>query len=155
MLALIGEALRQAAAEPLDGPVGIIAVIAVVLAGEQHVPAMVDVVVPLRRVQARRAALVARQPARLVGLVLEDEMDLAAGQGGAHALGDLGDDVRPAVVEDGVHGVEAQAVEVEFLEPVERVVDEEVAHRSRRSAPSKLMPAPQGVWCRSVKKVLA
>ena len=146
-VALIGEALRQAAAEPLDGPVGVIAVIAVVLAGQQHVPAMVHVVVPLRRVQARRAALVARQPACLVGAVLKDEMHVAAGQGGAHALGDLGDDVRPAVVEDGVHGIEAQAVEVELLEPVERVVDEEVAHRRAfgaieidAGAPGRLMP---------------
>ena len=32
------------------------------------------------------------------------------------------------IVEDGVDGVEAQAVEVVFLEPVQRVLDEEVAH---------------------------
>ena len=33
-----------------------------------------------------------------------------------------------------MHGVEAQAVEVIFLEPVQRVVDEEVAHRPRLGA---------------------
>ena len=82
-------------------------------------------------------------------------MDLAAGQRRPGALGDLGDDVLFAVVEDRMDGIEAQAVEVIFLEPVERVVDEEVAHRPARRAPSKLRPAPQGVWCRSVKNDLA
>ena len=35
---------------------------------------------------------------------------------------------QPFVVVDRVHGVEAQAVEAIFVEPVERVVEEEVAH---------------------------
>ena len=33
-------------------------------------------------------------------------------------------------------------------------MDEEVAHRPRRRGPSKLRPAPQGVWWRSVKNDL-
>ena len=93
-----------------------------------------DVVVPLRGVERRLFRAVAREPARRVGLVLENEMDLAAGQRGAGVLGDLGDDGALAVVEDRVHGVEAQAVEVILLEPIERVVDEEVAHRPRLGA---------------------
>ena len=51
---------------------------------------------------------------------------------------------------DRVHGVEAQAVEAVLLQPVERVVDEEVAHRgcSRKS-----IAAPHGVLKSSVKKL--
>ncbi len=39
-------------------------------------------------------------------------------------------DVLAAVVDDGVNRIESQPVEVEFLEPVQRVVDVEVAHRA-------------------------
>jgi hypothetical protein len=51
-------------------------------------------------------------------------MDLPAGQRRPSARGDLGDDVLLAVVEDRMDGA---------------------------SGPSKLRPAPQGVWWRSVK----
>ena len=67
------------------------------------------------------------------------------------ARADLGDDVRRRVVADRVHRVQAQAVEVELLDPVERVVDEEVAHRARLCSPSKLIAAPHGVWCAGLK----
>ena len=32
------------------------------------------------------------------------------------------------VIDDGVHGVDAQAVDVELVDPLQRVVDEEPAH---------------------------
>src|SRR6185312_4065154 len=48
----------------------------------------------------------------------------------ARGAGDLGEDVRLARVEDGVHRVESEAVEMIFLQPVERVVDEKVAYRA-------------------------
>src|SRR5690606_23300858 len=54
---------------------------------------------------------------------------------------------------DGVHGVEAQAVEVIFLEPIERVVNEEVAHQLaplaieiKRSAPGRVVPLIEEGW---------
>src|SRR5262249_18652341 len=54
-------------------------------------------------------------------------------------------DVRATVVADGVHGIEAQSVDTELLDPVERVVDEEVAHDSR-PRPIDIDPgAPQGL----------
>ena len=72
---------------------------------------------------------VARQVARLVLVVLQDEMDQAFAAGaGTHGRAQRLDDVGLRVVADGVDGVEAQAVEMELLQPVERVVDEEVAH---------------------------
>ena len=48
---------------------------------------------------------------------------------GVHGLRQLGQDVRLGGVLDGVDGVEAQPVEAVLLEPVEGIVDEEVAHR--------------------------
>ena len=59
--------------------------------------------------------------------------------------------MRLAAVDDRVHGVEAQAVEVVLLEPVERVVDEEVAHRARlsevdRGAPGRVLRPVKKLW---------
>src|SRR5258708_19311257 len=69
---------------------------------------------------------------RLVPVVLEHEMDRAlAREPRAHRLGDLAQDVALAVVADGVDGVEAQPVEMKLLEPVERILDVEIAHRPR------------------------
>ena len=95
---------------------------------------MMEVVVPLRRMEPRAPVRLAREPARLIRFVLEHEMDLPAGQRRPSALGDLGDDVLLAIVEDRMDGVEPEAVEVIFLEPVQRVVDEEVPHRPRSRA---------------------
>jgi hypothetical protein len=53
---------------------------------------------------------------------------------GAHRLGDLLEDVRRGGVQDGVHRVEAQAVQVKFLEPVEGVVHVEAADGGGRVA---------------------
>ena len=65
----------------------------------------------------------------------------------AHFFRQLDENVRPRIVDDRVHRVEAQPVEMKFLEPVERVVDEEIAHRTRvwtveidRGAPVGMMP---------------
>ncbi len=49
---------------------------------------------------------------------------------------------QPSGVADGVDGVEAQAVEAEFIEPVERVVDEEIADLGRRDIDRR---TPRGV----------
>ena len=40
----------------------------------------------------------------------------------ANALRELLENVHRAVIEDGVHGIEPQAIEVVFAEPVERIV---------------------------------
>ena len=55
---------------------------------------------------------------------------MPVGRSGAHPLGKLLQQVLRAVVEDGMHRVQPQAVEVELLDPVEGVVDHEFAHRA-------------------------
>src|SRR6185437_10829267 len=47
----------------------------------------------------------------------------------AHTLGELDQDMARAFVDDGMHGVEAQPIEMEFLKPVECVFDIEIADR--------------------------
>ena len=114
---------------------------------------MVDVVVPLRVVVDRPPARVALEQVRLVAVVLEHQMDVPLGRDRAPDRGrDLLQDVLLAAVDDRVDGVEAQAVEAELLEPVERVVD------ARSRAPRgrlKLIAAPQGVCSSGSKKLSA
>jgi hypothetical protein len=62
--------------------------------------------------------------------------------------GDVFEDVARRWVDDGVHGVEAQAVEVILLEPVERVVDEKLPHR----VTAKLIAGPRACGaCRKLR----
>src|SRR6185437_9712970 len=138
-LSLIDEALRQGAPEAGNGIGGIVAVIAVGLAGEGDMHRVVEVVVPLRIVGKRRSASAALEITGLVLVVLEDQVDVRAADRSPHFLRQLGEKMRRAFVLDRVHGVEAQAVGVVFLEPIERVVDEEPPRDSAeidRLAPS-------------------
>jgi hypothetical protein len=67
--------------------------------------------------------------ARLVGIVFQDQVDVTLWPNrGADALGQLDQDMRAGVVYDGMHCIEAQAIEVILFQPVERVMDEKLAH---------------------------
>ena len=93
----------------------------------------VHVVVPLRVAEQRPVLRIAWQTARIVQVVFENQVQgPGAARPFAHRAGQLVDEMRRAAVVHRVHSVEAQAVEVELLDPVQRVVDEEVAHRAAR-----------------------
>jgi hypothetical protein len=86
-----------------------VAVVALLLAGEQHVERVVEVVRPLRVLA--EAALVRRaQRARVVAVRLGDHE--RRGPLGVDPVRELHEQVARAVVDDGVHGVQAKAVEV-------------------------------------------
>ncbi len=74
-LALVGEARGEGTAEVAQRVVGVVLVVAGVLAGQEDVQRVVEIVVPLRRVGLRRAADVARETMGLVVVVLEHEVD--------------------------------------------------------------------------------
>ena len=91
---------------------------------------MVEVVVPFGGVEPRPPLGVALVQAGDVAVVLGGQVDVAAGEGGCAPLARAPPGCRLSDwIGDLVDGVEAQAVEAILLEPVERVVDEEVAHR--------------------------
>ena len=99
--------------------------------------AVMRVVVPLCVVGLR----VVRAPEQVRGVVeiLEQQVHRPVGAGsGAHCVGDVAQDVRFARVVDRVHCVEAQTVEVILLQPIKRIVDQEVAHLVPLSGPSKI-----------------
>ena len=109
---------------------GVILVVAAEVSVRQNPQGMVDVVVPLRRVDVG-CAFFAHQQLRLIGVVLQDQVDRAVGDALAHLGRDLPKNVRFAVIQNRVHRIQPQAVEVELFEPVECIVHEEVAdHRS-------------------------
>ena len=139
-LALIGETGGEGAPELLDRALGVIAVISPRLAGQQNMQRVMQIVIPLRRI-------IAREPPRLVAVVFEDQMNGAARDMPANRLRQFGQDIGRALIENGVHGVKTQPVEVKFLEPVEGVVHDEIAHRRRarpviidRRAPGRVVP---------------
>src|SRR5215213_5034186 len=143
--ALVGEAIRETAAQQRMWALRIIDVIAVRFTRRDDVQTMMDVVVPLRVECVARAGL--PQETCLIRVVLEDEMNRAlAARPIAHRTRELGENVRIAVIVNGMHRIESQAVEMVFLQPVECVVDEEIPYRAAagpieidRGAPRRLM----------------
>src|SRR5947209_12677264 len=88
------------------------------------------VVVP-EAVESVAAALKRSDEARLLRLVLGDDERRSARRRRAHLARERSDDVVAGIVVDALRRVEAQAVEVELLDPVARVRDEELAHGPR------------------------
>ena len=143
-LALEREALGEASAEMRQRRL-VVAVVAAALAGQEHVQRVVHVVVPLGLVE-RAPAVRPSEVARLVGAVLQHQVHAAlAGGPVGHRAGQLLQEVTGRLVHDRVDRVEAQAVEVVLLDPVERVVDHERAHHLR-AGPVVVDPvAPRGL----------
>ncbi len=120
-------------------------VVALRLAGEQHVQGVVDVVGPLPAQPEAGAATVGdresaltrarfartrRDGGRVVAVGLGDDDDVATRLlGGEFQCGrELFEDVDGRVVGERVDGVKAERVDVELGEPHERVLDDEAAH---------------------------
>jgi hypothetical protein len=142
-IALVGEALGEAAREHPRGALRVVGVVAVALAGDEHVRRVVPVVVPLRG-RVRGAGAI--EEMRRVAVVLEHEVDVAVvARARGDGARDLGHDVRRGIVGDGVDRIHAQPVEVELLDPVERVVDEEGAHVLRALAVEVDRRTPRGL----------
>ncbi len=128
-LALIGEAGREHAGNVPNRRAGVVLVIAFAFAGQQHVPGVVVVVVPLRAVLALRRVGARIEQARAVVVVFQHEVERPAGSGGklADRAAELLQDRRPAGLDNGLHRVEAEPVEAIVLQPMQRVADGEAA----------------------------
>ena len=78
-------------------------------------------------VETLRKAMLAADKAKLESLVadqlsyghsggtIQDKMDFAVGNSPSHGLGDFGDNVRGAVIDDRVHGIEPETIESKFF----------------------------------------
>ncbi len=129
-IALIGEAFGQSARDQrrrfLVRVLPEIDVISIPLAGQQGMPAMMGVVIPLcGEVFRRDAVFGAFEPAHLVFVVLNDEMDDAIRLSGADRMGDFGQDMLGRSIVNRVDCVQPQAVEIKLFHPVYCVIHKE------------------------------
>src|SRR5207248_6420611 len=95
------------------------AVVAVLLAGEQRVQRVVEVVAPLR-VEAEAEVSRGGDDARVVEIALRDRPDAAPELAGAlaYGAGEVLQEWLGGVIDDGVHGVDAQRIDVELVDPL-------------------------------------
>src|SRR6266545_1113150 len=120
------------------------------LAGQEHMPGMVVVVVPLRSKPAVRRILASIENAGAIIIILKNEMNLASGFSGelAHGLAEFVKKRGPARLDHGVHGVEAQAIQAVMMQPMQGVVDRKPAHLRHavvdRTAPWRLRRREEG-----------
>src|SRR5712671_5898987 len=157
-LPLVGQALGEHAAEMLRRLGRVISVVTRRVAGHQDVQDVVEIVIPLR-VVTRAATVCPPQVAGLIAVVFEDQMNFAIGDAAPDGLADFADDIGLALVENRVDGIEAQPVEMELLQPIERIAYEEIAHwpvmrpgKIDRGAPWRLVAADKEIWsdCRQI-----
>ena len=110
----------------IGGAAAIVGVEAVVVAGHQATDLVVEVVGPGAGV-APSAVRPRPREDRVVAVILGDQHHVVPGPG-ADALGELLEERMGRLVDNGVRGIEPQPVDVILVDPVEGVVDEEVAH---------------------------
>jgi hypothetical protein len=122
---------------------GEVAVVALVVAG-QHAPHLVVEVVGPDAVEAPAALGLRAHHVGQVAVVLGDQVHGPPRERFADPGGQLGEDVAAALVVDGVGGVQAHPVEVVLVQPVEGVLDEEVAYRGALVAVEVHRLAPGG-----------
>src|SRR5712671_4727688 len=151
-LPLVGQSLGEHAAEMLCRLGRVVSVVARRVAGHEDVQDVVEIVVPLR-VVAGAATVCPSQVAGLIAVVFEDQMNFAIGDAAPDGLAGFADDIGLALVENRVDGIEAQPVEMELLQPIERIAYEKIAYRSvvrpreiDRGAPRRLVAAGKEIW---------
>ena len=131
-LALVREAFGQRATEAVHWRVGIVDVIAFGLPSHDDVRRVMQVIVPLGRSGLGSAIGIAPQKTGLIQLVFEHYVDCPASTGAiTQRRANLVHDVDFRVIANRVDGVHAQAVEAVLLNPVQRVVNEKIAHSAR------------------------
>ena len=92
---------------------------------------MMDIIVPLRGIVQRLAVRAAGEPSRLVIKILQDQVHVPVPGLGVDAFGQFVQHMLRAVVDDGVDSVKPQPVQMELLDPIEGILDNELAYRLR------------------------
>src|SRR5690349_13421526 len=129
LLTLKGKAFGQGPSE-LGNGLAVVAIIARGLPGADDVEAVMQVIIPLSRISEWPAVCAPYQPIRVVVFIFQDEMNVALGIGPATAHREFLEKILWTLVDDAVHGIEAQPVELELLEPIESILDDELTDRA-------------------------
>ena len=107
----------------------VVLVVAVVFAGQQNMPGVVIVIIPLCPVFSSRRIRFRVEQACTIIIVFQHEMNHAAGLSGkaADRRADLKQDRRLSRLDDRMDCVEPQTVEAIMLDPMQRILDREGA----------------------------
>ena len=103
---------------------------------------MMKIIVPFAVEECRSTGIVARMQMSDVSVVLGRQVNRAVETEVSDGPGDLLEDRFIGLVVDLIDGIEPQPIEAVFVEPVERVLDEELPDGRRSNA----IAAPHGVW---------
>src|SRR5271156_2206589 len=128
-LALISEPLGQTAAQVVERTFGVVRVVSILLARDQYVHRMMNIVIPLRRICSRLAALLyPLQVSWLVAIVLEDEVNMSIRRNRTpNRIGQLRKNIWGGVVGNFMNRVQTQSIEMIFGQPVECIVDKKIS----------------------------
>ena len=113
---------------------------------------MVHIVIPLRA-EMLNPALGSRKAAGLVSIIFQHQMNFSILDTAPHGVANLINDVRNIIVKYCVDRIETQSVQMELFEPIERVVDKEIAHytasrpsKIKGGAPRRMVPLGKEIW---------
>src|SRR3569832_1301660 len=113
--AFADEAAAERFCQTLRRRLGICAVIALVFAGQENMHRVMKIVVPLRDSNVAQKSCV-------VTFVLDHDVDMALRRRLAHLAREICNEPEDARSEESI---EPEAIDMEFVHPIERVVDEE------------------------------
>src|ERR1700683_2674147 len=106
---------------------------------------MMNVVIPLSGVLSRLAALRALQITRLIAIVFQYQVNVAAGRNcRTDGIRQFGEDIGSGIVNDRVNGIQPKPVKMIFDQPIERVMDEEISNCAAMRAVEVDGVAPRG-----------
>src|ERR1700692_2798717 len=106
---------------------------------------MVDIVVPLPVVQTSSPFCTSTEISSRIVVVFKDKMNMSLfSERPPDSFGKLGENVWDGVVNNRVHRIKAQTVEVILLQPIKRIVNKEVADHSTSAAIEINRIAPRG-----------
>src|SRR5579863_5733010 len=116
---------------------------------------MVNIIIPLSGVTLRAAPLCPLKIVCLVEFVFKDKVNMTTRiDRTSNSIRQLGENIGGRIVDDGVHGIQPQSVEMKFIQPIKSIVDEELAHGSAlapaevdRVAPGSVVPAGEELRC--------
>src|SRR5688572_22409437 len=111
---------------------------------------VMKIIVPLRGIQQRVHALPG-EVASLVLVILENQMNVSdVTKLIIDALSEFGEDIRGALVDDGMDRVEPKSIKLKLLQPIQRVMDVKVPYRTTVGTIKIDRRAPRG--CVSLRK---
>ena len=106
----------------LLGAPGVVGVVALALAGQEDADRVVEVIGPDGIEAVPALALLAGSSRTSLRSSSAMSTNCRGAAARSHAIGEVGEEVRRAVVDDGVGGVEPKAVDVVLAHPVSRVL---------------------------------